>query len=223
MMFKRQISMMVLVGFASVMVVILMLDDPASKQAEMLAANATQQAQRANVLFSGLQVSSQISGLEVLDVTTGKGILVLRDASQVWYAPAIPNTQAEIPAVQLDQEAVERAAAALLIFDAEQRYVATPENRVLYGLQPEPKYRIRFRAQDSSGQWAESVLDIGDTNPDSVAYYVYVNVESEQDQYIYLINKQTVDIVLTMLTDSFQTTSASDAQPTASEVATPVP
>jgi hypothetical protein len=222
-MFKRQISMMVLVGFATVMVVILMLDDPASKQAEMLSFSATQQAQRENVLFAELQQSPGISGLDVLDVTTGKGILVMRDTAGLWYAPAILNTQTEIPTDQLDQTIIERAATAILLFTAEQRYDATPENLTLFGLQPEPDYRVRFRAQDSTGQWVESVLDIGDTNPDRVAYYVYVNVESEQDRYIYLINKQTVDIVLTMLTDSFQVIPTLDAQPTASEVATPVP
>jgi hypothetical protein len=219
-MFKRQISMMVLAGFATVMVVILMLDDPASKQAEMLAFSATQQTLRENVLFSGVQ---QITGIEVLNGTTGKGILVMRDASGVWYAPAISGTQTEIPADQIDQTVAEQAAAKILLFNAEQRYDATSDNLTTFGLQPDPDYRIRFRGRDSAGQGVESVLDIGDTNPDRVAYYVYVNVESGQKQYIYLIDKQTVDIVLTMLTDSFLVTPALDALPTASEAATPVP
>lgn len=219
-MFKRQISMMVLAGFAVVMVVILMLNDPASKQAEMSAFSATQQTLRENVLFSEVQ---QISGIEVLNGTTGKGILVMRDATGLWYAPAITDTQTAVPADQLDQTVAEQAAAAILLFTAEQRYDATSENLTTFGLQPEPDYRIRFRGRDSADQWVESVLDIGDTNPDRVAYYVYVNVESDQKRYIYLINKQTVDIVLTMLTDSFQVSPALDALPTASEVATPVP
>lgn len=222
-MFKRPMSYGVLASFAVVMVVILMLNDPARKQADLLTFRATQQALMERVLFPQFTSSAQINGIGVLDVTTEKGILVVRDSTGLWYAPAITNTQANIPADQVDQSTVEKAAAAILSFSAQQWFDATPENFKIFGLQPEPAYRLRFRASDAQNRVYESVLDVGDTNPNHVAYYVYVNVASGQNQRIYLIDKQTVDMVLTMLTGSIQATPTLDALPTASEAVTPVP
>jgi hypothetical protein len=221
-MLKRQISYMVLACFAAVMVGILMLDDPATRQAEMRAFEATLQALRELVLFPEVTDPSQIVGIEVQDVTTGKDILVMRDTAGLWYAPDIADVQQAIAAQEVNQEVVENAAAAIRVLYASEWYDATTGNMTLYGLQPTPAYRFRFRGHDAAQQTYEAVVDIGDANPDNVAYYVYVNVTSEQNQRIYLINKQIVDSVLNMLTET-RLEPTSDEPPAGGGTPTPLP
>jgi hypothetical protein len=221
-MLKRQISYMVLACFAAVMVGILMLDDPATRQAEMHAFEATLQALRELVLFPEVTDASQIVGIEVQDVTTGKDILVMRDTAGLWYAPDIPDIQRETAAQEVDQQVVENAAAAIRVLYASEWYDATAENMALYGLQPAPAFRFRFRGHDAAQRTYEAVVDIGDANPDNVAYYVYVNVTSGQNQRIYLINKQIVDSVLNMLTET-RLEPTSDESPTGGGTPTSLP
>jgi hypothetical protein len=92
----------------------------------------------------------------------------------------------------------------------------------LYGLQPAPAFRFRFRGHDAAQRTYEAVVDIGDANPDNVAYYVYVNVTSGQNQRIYLINKQIVDSVLNMLTET-RLEPTSDESPTGGGTPTSLP
>jgi hypothetical protein len=204
------------------MVGILMLDDPATRQAEMRAFEATLQALRELVLFPEVTDPSQIVGIEVLDVATGKGILVMRDTAGLWYAPDIADVQQGIAAQEVNQEIVENAAAAIRVLYASEWYDATAENMTRFGLQPAPAYRFRFRGHDAAQQTYEAVVDIGDANPDNVAYYVYVNVTSEQNQRIYLINKQIVDSVLNMLTET-RLEPTSDEPPAGGGTPTPLP
>jgi hypothetical protein len=92
----------------------------------------------------------------------------------------------------------------------------------LFGLRPQPAYRFRFQGHDAANRTYEAIVDIGDANPDNVAYYVYVNGSSEQNQRIYLINKQIVDLVLNMLTET-RFTQTSDESPADDGTATPLP
>jgi hypothetical protein len=223
---KHPISTLILIGFSIVMVALLMLDDPAQKQADMLAFGATQQAIAENLLFPAIEQSSQIIGIEVQDVTTGKGILVMRDEAGSWYAPAIAGGQEALAAGQIDQTLVEQAAGAFMLFWAEQYYEITPENLQLFGLEPKPRYRIRFRLHRADGKNYDAQLDVGNANLNDMAYYVYITAVSDQDRRIYLINKQTVDIVLTMLSELILAESAAEPAPTANETTeaeTPVP
>lgn len=221
-MLKRQMSYVVLVCFVAVMVGLLMLDDPATKQADMLAFRATLQAERPFVLFPEVTDPAAIDGIEVLDVTTGRGILVMRDTAGVWYAPDIPGVQQGIAAQDINQPVVEDAALAIRLLATPDWYDATTDNLTLFGLKPQPAYRFRFQGHDTAGRTYEAIVDIGDANPDHVAYYVYVNVASEQNQRIYLINKQIVDLVLNMLTET-RLTPASDELPADEGTATPLP
>jgi hypothetical protein len=221
-MLKRQIGYVMLACFVAVMVGVLMLDDPATRQAEMLAFGATLQAERPLVLFPEVTDPAEIDGIEVLDVTTGKGILVMRDMAGAWYAPDIPDVQQGIAAQDVNQQVIESAAAAIKVLATPDWYDATTGNLALFGLQPEPAYRFRFRGHDAADRTYEAIVDIGAANPDNMAYYVYVNVTSGQNQRIYLINKQIVDIVLNMLTET-RLTPTSDEPPANGGTATPVP
>ncbi|MBN2306032.1 MAG: DUF4340 domain-containing protein [Anaerolineae bacterium] len=222
---KRQLSYWLLAGFAAVMVIWLMLDDPETRQTQLLNLGATQQARRPVQLFPEVADPAHITGMEVLDVTGSTGILVMRDEQGMWYAPDIPGTQTRIEPDAINQSLVEDAATAITLLAAEQTYEATPENLQVFGLEPEPKYRFRFRMLDSDERVYEAALAIGDANPDNVAYYVYVPAAPEADQRVYLIPKQLVDFILNMLTDPIQiapTPSSADNEAD-SEVATPVP
>ncbi|MBI5957511.1 MAG: DUF4340 domain-containing protein [Chloroflexi bacterium] len=220
---KHPISYFILIGFGIVLMIMLLLDNPADKQADMVIFGATQQALAERLIFPAIDQTSQVSGIEVLDVTTGKGILVMRNAAGSWYAPEISGIQVGISAESLNQMTVEQAAAAFRGFLAEQWYEATPENYQVFGLEPEPRYRIRFQMQMATSEAYEARLDVGDTNPNDMAYYVYIDAVSEEDRRIYLIDKQTVDIVLTMLSESILAEPAVEKSPTAQEAETPVP
>ena len=222
-MLKRQVGYVLLAGFAAMMVVMLMLDDPATRQAQMRIFSATLQAEQPLVLFPELLDPAQVDGIEVLDVTTGKGILVVRDERGLWYAPSIADVQASIAAEDVDQLLIEKAATAFMLFTADQTFEATSENRERFGLRPEPAYRFRFRMHDATGQTYETIIDIGDTNPENVAYYVYVDTVSANNQRVYLIRKQAVDYLLNMLNEPIQAQPALDESPMDSEVTTPVP
>jgi len=205
------------------MIVRLMLDDPAARQAQMQAFEATQQAQRPTVLFPQVTSSAQITGLEVLDVTAQKGILLMRDPQQMWYAPVIPGIQAGIPAEVLNQAVPEDAAAVIPYLATTQLFDATPDNLERFGLRPTPAYRFRFQGQDASGQTYQAVIEIGDANPDHVAYYVYVDAESMENQRVFLISTTLVDAILVMLSDSLQVGPTPDAAPMDNGTVTPVP
>ena len=219
---RRWASYALLIAFGVVMVMRLMRADPATREAERVAFTATQQALQAALLFPEVTSSSQIVGLEVLDVTTEKGILVVRTSEGVWYAPEITDIQTSIPAEELDQYVVENAAAAISFLATDQTFDATPDSLERFGISPEPAYRFRFRAQNAEGKLYEAVVDIGDANPDNVAYYVYVRADSEDNQRVFLIRKEIVNAILNMLSDSLRVVSTPDIAPVNTEAMTPV-
>jgi hypothetical protein len=210
---------LVLIGFAVGAVILLMLDDPATHQARLRDFSATREAQQQNILFPQLDDLLQITGIDVLDVTTGTGILMMRDDQNLWYAPEIPDIQPGIPVEYVNQYLVEGAAASFLQMSAEDTFEATPDNLARFGLQPQPQYRARARVRTTPDQTYEAVLDIGNANPDNMAYYVY----ARNDQRIFLIRAQTVDLLLNMLTEPVEFVPTPDASPLDSEVTTPVP
>jgi hypothetical protein len=220
-MFKRQAGYIVLAGFAAVLVVGLMLDDPAVQQAQLLNYEATRQVQLESVLYPDLTHPAQVTGLDVLDVTTGTGRLVMRDESGLWYAPSISGIQDGIAADGINQVLVEETAAALALMAAEQWFDATPANLELFGLRPGPAYRCRFRATDPTGRPFESLIEVGDANPDRVAYYVYV--DPPESQRVYLVRKSIVDLLLNMLSASLQITPTPDVTPDMGEATSPGP
>lgn len=220
-MFKRQAGYIVLAGFAAVLVVGLMLDDPAAQQARLLNFRATQQAQRELILYPELTNPAQVTGIEVLDVITGTGRLVVRDERGLWYAPGISGAQDNIAADHIDQALINNAAASLVLMTAEQWFEATPDNLELFGLRPEPSFRCRFRAIDQAGSLFESLIEVGDANPDNVAYYIYV--DSTESQRVYLIRKSIVDLLLNMLSASLQITPTPDVTPDTGEATSSVP
>jgi hypothetical protein len=210
---------LVLIGFAVGAVILLMLDDPATHQARLRDFSATLEAQQQNILFPQLDDLLQITGIDVLDVTTGTGILMMRDDQNLWYAPEIPDIQPGIPVEHVNQYLVEGAAASFLRMTAEGTFEATPDNLARFGLQPQPQYRVRVRVRTTPDQTYEAALDIGNANPDNMAYYVY----AKDDQRIFLISAQTVDLLLNMLTEPVEFVPTPTASPLDSEVTTPVP
>ena len=209
-MLKRPVALSVLISLAAVMVVVLMLDDPAAKQQEMLDFRDAMAASKPVQLYPGVQ-SEEITGLEVQDVTNLTGLLVMRNDSGLWYAPSIQDIQPATDAEELNQTVAEEAAIAITLLGAEQWYEATQHNLEVFGLSPAPSYRVRFRGQDAEGKIYESLLHIGDANPDNVAYYVYVPETS--DQRIFLVPRQLVDYLVAM----------PNAVNSSDEVGTPVP
>lgn len=207
-MLKRQISYLMLVGFAAVMVVLLMLDDPTTRQAMFAQVQAAQQSQRVVGLFPELESLDQIYAIQVLDIASGKDVLLMRNEDGAWYAPglAVEDT---------DQVLAETAAYSIALMAAQQRYDATPENLEIFGFEPQPSYQIQFAARDTAGvSYAPVTLEVGDVNPDNVSYYVW----PVDDSRIYLIPKLIMDPLLSVVTESIQIT------PTpVSEVTAPVP
>ncbi len=220
---RRWASYALLAACGVVMLVRLMRDDPATRQAERIAYSATQQALLAALLFPQVTSSAQVSGLEVLDVTAEKGILVMRTSDGLWYAPEIADTQSGLSADELDQYVVENAAAAITFLVADQTFDATSDNLERFGLSPQAAYRFRFRAQSATGETYEAIVDIGDANPDNVAYYVYVHADDPDSQRVYLIRKEIVNAILSLLSDSLRVVSTPDVAPATSEAMTPVP
>jgi hypothetical protein len=219
-MVKRQWTYFMLAIFAGVMLIVLMLDDPADRQARFQSVNATLQVERGTVLFPDLTTATQVNGIEVLDVTTGTGILLMRDDSGLWYAPAIPDNQVEVPAANINQSLANDAAAALVGMTAPQWYDATSQNLEIFGFQPDPAVRVRFQAVDGSGRLYEPVvLEIGDANPDRVAYYVWL----QDTERIYLVHANVVNLLLNMLTESLQIAPETGEAPMEQPVKTPVP
>ncbi|MCL4239301.1 MAG: hypothetical protein KJ047_13750 [Anaerolineae bacterium] len=200
-MVKRRTGYLLLAALAAVMLVRLMLDDPAQRLEQMRVYEATQEASRPTRLFATLRDPAQVTGLEVLDVSAGRGILLVRDAGGLWYAPEIAALQQPVAAESINQITAENTAAALVLLAATQQYPYSTDNLALYGLAPAPAYRVRFRAQDSASGFYEGLLEIGDANPDHMAYYVYVHAQREADRHIFLIPRQTVDYLVAVLTD----------------------
>lgn len=201
-----------LVGFAAIMVVLLALDDPTTQQADS--------SEPVLVLFPELSSSAQIYGIEVQDVAAGKDVLLMRDDQGWWYASSLDASSDVIPAESINQTLIETAAHGIRLMATDQWYEATSENAVVFGLEPQPAYRIRFVARDTAGvSFAPVVLGVGDANPDHVAYYVW----PETDQRIYLISSFLVDAVLQLATESIQVTPTLDEPPSSSEAATSVP
>lgn len=220
-MVSRRTGYLLLTALAAVMLVRLMLDDPAVRQQEISATATAQQASQPFRLFPILRDSAQIDGLEVLDVSARRGILLVRQADGLWYAPEIAGTQAAVTADTLNQVLIEYAAASATALTAIDRYKTTGDDLTHYGLAPLPVYRIRFRAHDDQGRTYEALLDIGNANPDNVAYYGYAQTEAEP--HIYLIRKQTVDMILAVLDDSVFVAPVLDESPAEMEAASPAP
>jgi hypothetical protein len=220
---RRWASYALLAALGVVMLIRLMRDDPATRQAERIAYSATQQALSAALLFPQVTSSAQVIGLEVLDVTAEKGILVMRTGDGLWYAPEIAGIQPALSADELDQFVVENAAAAMTFLAADQTFDATSDTLERFGLSPQAAYRFRFRALSASGETVEAVVDIGDANPDNVAYYVYVRADVQDNQRVYLIRKEIVNAILSLLSDSLRVVSTPDVAPATSEAMTPVP
>jgi hypothetical protein len=198
---RRQTGYLLLAALAVVMVARLMLDDPAARLEQMRAFSATQQASQPLRLFPSLVDPAQVSGLEVLDVSAGRGILLVRDAAGLWYAPEIAGVQEFVAAEMVSQVAAENAAATIVLLAATQQYPATDANRALYGLAPAPSYLVRFQAREGASHTYEGLLEIGDANPDHMAYYVYVHAQLEADRHVFLIPRQGVDYLLAVLAD----------------------
>ncbi len=222
-MVKRGTGYLLLAALAAVMLARLMLDDPAERLEQMRVYEATQQASQPTRLFSTLRDPAQVTGLEVLDVSAGRGILLVRDADGLWYAPEIAAIQQPIAAESINQVTAENAAAAIVLLAATQQYPASADNLALYGLAPAPAYRVRFQAQDSAGGVYEGLLEIGDANPDHMAYYVYVQAQREADRHIFLIPRQTVDYLMAALTDPTLVAPALDDLPAGTETTPSVP
>jgi hypothetical protein len=222
-MLKRQLSYLLLAGFATVMVILLMLDDPATRQTQMLNFGATQQAARPVQLFPAITDPAEIMGIEVVNLASGTGQLVMRDEQGRWYAPELPDIQESIAAEELSQAAVESAAIAITLLGAEQTFEATPDNMVLFGLSPTPVFRFRFQGQDASGRTYEATVDVGNANPDNMAYYVYVEAVPDTEQCIYLIPKELLDFILDMDTETNLITPTLAVESVESEDVTPVP
>jgi hypothetical protein len=188
-----------LAGFAVVMVLLLMLDDPTAKQALLAEMQAVQESQRMVSLFPELSDLTQVYGLEVLDVASAQDILLMRDDQGLWYAPSINSGTGDIAADSINQQLADDAALSIQLMAARQWYDATPDNFENFGLTPEPAYRVRFIARDTTGtSYAPVILEVGDANPDNVAYYVW----PQDDSRIYLIQRPLVDPLLSMLTDN---------------------
>jgi len=219
-MVNHRAGYMLLLVLSAVILLLLMLDDPAIRLERMRAYEATLQAQRPLRLFAQIPNPEHVDGIEVLDVTTGKGLLLMREPGGVWYAPEIQGIQQPIAAEAINQHLVENAAAAIMLLAAEQQYEATADSLLRFGLQPAPAYRIRFRAHDASGATYEGLVDVGDTNPDNVAYYVYAQALPEADQRVFLVRKQIVDNILAILFDPVLVAPAPYESPAANE-ATP--
>lgn len=198
-MIARNLRYGLLVGFAAVMVALLMVDEPQAQRVQL-----------PEPLFPELTAAAQINGLEVLDVTSGKGILLVRNDTGMWYAPAISGTQTALAAEKVNQVAVENAAAAVWLMDRRQSYANTLENRQKFGLES-PQYLIRFQAHDVAGRsYAPVIIEIGNANPDNVAYYVLPQGEAN----IYLIRKPIVDMLLNLLDSPTSLAPNSDVAPT---------
>src|SRR3989304_2211985 len=99
-MLKHRTGYLMLAGFAAVMVVLLMLDDPTVQQ--VTSAQATQQSQPVIILFPELSNLAQIYGLEVQDAAAGKDILLMRDSEGLWYAPSLGESSGNITADQIN-------------------------------------------------------------------------------------------------------------------------
>lgn len=205
-MLNRTLAYGLLAGFALVMVVLLMLDNPAAQQAQMEQYSATVEAQQRLVPFPELGPAAQMTGIEVLDEATGAGLLVMRDEQGRWYGPKIAGIQEPMQPAALDQLVIEDAAAALLVLTAERDFDASIADLEAFGLRPTPAYRVRFRAITVTGEQVEAIFEIGNANPDNMGYYMYVLGGTSGNGRIYLIEKPLMDIVLDMLTSAVQTT-----------------
>lgn len=197
-----------------------MLDDPAKQQTRFVEAQATQHTNQALVLFPGLRDSGQIFGLEVLDVASGEDILLVRDDDGLWYAPAIVDGQSTIPAENVNQQAVEEAVWAIALMSGQQWYEANTANLELFGLVPDPSYRLRFVARDTAGvSYAPVILAIGDANPDHVAYYVW----PEQSERIFLVPRLAIDMLFNTLMDTILLTPTPEEMSGEENMTAPVP
>jgi len=217
---SRRTGYLLLTALAVVMLARLMLDEPATLQ-DLKAAGHAQQAGQPFRLFPTLRDPAQIEGLEVLNVSARRGILLMRQEDGRWYAPEIAGIQAAVTADAINQVFAENAATAAMVLAAISQYPATEDDLARYGLAPTPAYRIRFRARDSAGHAYEALIDIGNTNPDNVAYYGYAHTEA--DQHIYLIRKQTVDMILAVLDDPAFVAPVLDESPAETQATSPGP
>ncbi|GEM_PF-1072733 len=221
-MLKRSYGYALLMGIVAAMLLVLMLDDPEGRQRAFRAFQETQQAIAARLLFPQIRQSAQVVGMEAVDVGAERGLLVVRNEAGLWYAPPIEDVQQERAPQSLDQSVLESAALALTRLWAERWLEVSPDGLAQYGLQP-PQYRFRFRARlaDDPKELLEATLEIGNLNPENVAYYMYISTAAEENLHVYLIRRQTVDMLLSMLTASYSVT-PSDESPMGDRVGTPV-
>lgn len=185
------------------MVLLLMLDDPTTKLALFLQANETGLDQAPVVLFQEIEGPAQIYGLDIQDATQSRRLFVLRDDTGQWKVSQV----AGIPELETgstpNQQPVELAAYAVGLMAATEWYDATPETLALYGLEPEPGYRIGLAARDTAGvTFLPVILEVGDSNPDLTAHYIW----PQGDSRIYLIPDEILEPVLSLVTDSEQLT-----------------
>ncbi len=221
-MLKRSHGYALLMAVVAVMLLLLMLDDPEAHQRQLRDFQSTQQAVMARLLFPEVRRSAQVVGMDAVDVAAERGLLVMRSETGLWFAPEIADLQQARAPETLDQGALESAAAALSMLYADRELEAAPEELAQYGLQP-PRYRFRFRAQLASDpkQLLEATLEIGNLNPENVAYYMYISTAADENPHIYLIRRQTVDMLLSMLTASYSV-NPSDESPMGGKLGTPV-
>ena len=196
---------------AAVMVFLLMLDDPTTKLALFLQANETGLDQVPVVLFQEIESPAQIYGLDIQDVRQSRRIFVLRDDTGQWrvsQAGGIPDVE---PGSALNQQPVELAAYAAGLMTATEWYDATPDALALYGLEPQPGYRIGLAARDTDGvTFLPVILEVGDSNPDLTAHYIW----PQGDRRIYLIPDEILEPVLSLVTRPEQLTALPDASST---------
>ena len=196
-----------LAGFVAIMVAALMLDKPNKLNTIT------------EPLFPSIDDPTQIYQMEVLDVTRGRGILLVRDDAGLWYAPTVPDIQESLSSGDLDQVAVENAATAIWLMDGGQWYENTKSRQSSFGLAT-PDFFFQFRAREPNGRATESVVfQIGDVNPENATYYVW----PQGDTRIYLIRKPIVDMLLNLLNSPSSIAPAPEQTPTVTEGNAPAP
>jgi hypothetical protein len=171
-----------LIGFVVIMVVWLITDKP--------------EVQKSTRLFPDVLSAAQVTGINILDATTGIGLLLTRDNQEQWYVPEIKDIQDEIPADAINQGVIEQAALVVSRLYTDQQYEASTDNKERFGVEPNPSYLLQFQVRDSAGQQHTTVrLAVGDANPDNMAYYVW----PEGDPYVYLISRLIMEPLLNLI------------------------
>ncbi|WP_162910006.1 hypothetical protein [Aggregatilinea lenta] len=193
------------------MVLLLMLDDPTTKLALFLQANETGLDQAPVVLFQEIKNPAQIYGLDVQDVTQSRRLFLLRDDTTEWTVSQAAGLDGLAAESAISQQPVELAAYAVGLMTATEWYDATPDALTIYGLAPQPSYRIGLAARDTAGvTFLPVILEVGDSNPDLTAHYIW----PQGDSRIYLIPDEILEPVLSLVTNAEQLTILPDGAST---------